>query len=232
MIFLELGKNKPYLWFDPVRSVPSTPPERLMFQQKYLKDKGKEYENNVYSHLMRLSNSHFKPNVSGGVSASLLTKEALEAFHDLFLKNPNNTLMLLEYQFKIPEAYFNTLFTSKNGIKILPVDFSGQRPDIIFLGNQLNELVDKVYETTYDGAVRELQKEKLQNRCGISVFDIKYIQEENVSKKNFLEILYYLKTLAVYIKEKNLEDIFYVRANYNGIFPLRDEKLLQKIKGI
>ena len=231
-LFLELGKNKPHLWFDPVRSVPSTPPERLMFQQKYLKDKGKEYENKVYSHLMRLSNSHFKPNVSRGVSVSLLTKEALETFHELYLRNPKNTLMLLEYQFKIPESYLDTIFTSKNGIKILPVDFSEQRPDIIFLGNQLNELVDKVYEITFDGTVRQLQKEGLKNRCGISVFDIKYIQEENVSKKNFLEILYYLKTLAVYIKEKNLENKFYVRANYNGIFPLRNGELLQKIKGI
>ncbi|KKM05903.1 hypothetical protein LCGC14_1749390, partial [marine sediment metagenome] len=120
----------------------------------------------------------------------------------------------------------------KNGIKILPVDFSEQRPDIIFLGNQLNELVDKVYEIRNDGAVLELKEEELKNRCGISVFDIKYIQEENVSKKNFLEILYYLKTLAVYIKEKNLEDKFYVRANYNGIFPLRDKKQLQKVKAI
>jgi len=231
-LFLELGMNKPHLWFDPVRSVPSTPPDRLMFQQKYLKDKGKEYENKVYSYLMQLSNSHFKPNVSGGISSSPLTKEALETFHDIYLKNPNNTLMLLEYQFEIPEAFFDTIFKSKNRIKILPVDFSDQRPDIIFLGNQLNELVDKVYEITYDGVVLELPKERLQNRCGISVFDIKYIQEENVSKKNFLEILYYLKTLAVYIKRKNLDNKFYVRANYNGILPLRDEESLQKIKAI
>ncbi len=184
-LFLELGKNKPHLWFDPVRSVPSTPPERLMFQQKYLKNKGKEYENKVYSYLMQLTNSHFKPNVSGGVSASHLTKEALETFHDLYFKNPNNTLMLLEYQFEIPEAYFDTIFISKKGLKILPVDFSDQRPDILFLGNELNELVDKVLEITYDGAVRELPKEELKNRCGISIFDIKYIQEENVSKKIF-----------------------------------------------
>lgn len=230
-LFLEIGKNKPSLWFDPVRKIPLNPPERFMIQNKYLKEKGKEYEQMVYKALKRLSNMNFKIDKNGDVTRSNLNEQVLNDFHAKIIKN-KSTQVLLEYQHEIPESFFIQLFPKKKGSYQLPIEFSEQRPDIIFIGNELNKHLTNVHEIIEDGSIREVPKGELNKRIGISVFDIKYIQEENVGKKHFLEIYYYLKTLASYLGQKGLDSKFYVRANLNGIFPLKTDEELKKIKTI
>ncbi|GAJ19833.1 unnamed protein product, partial [marine sediment metagenome] len=98
-LFLELGLNKPKLWFDPVRPIPMKPPERLMFQRKYLIEKGKEYEQELYSYLKKLDNAQFREDSNGSVINSTLDIRYLNTCYDILMKEPKETLMLLEYQF-------------------------------------------------------------------------------------------------------------------------------------
>jgi len=223
-LFLELGRDKPNLWFNPVRPIPSTPPERLIFQTKFLKEKGKEYEKLIYSYIKNLKNSIYNEH-NGIIQDSYLTPKILTDINKrLKGKFPNSLILLLEYEFEIPKIFFYKLFDPKAKIKNIPVDYSSQRPDLIFIGNKINHYLDSVYEILSDGSIKKIPKEKENDRLGISIFDIKYTNEENIGKKHFFEIFYYLKTLALYLKEIGLDNLFYVRANYNGIFPLHDEE--------
>ncbi len=231
-LFLELGRFKPNLWFDPVRDIPSKKPERLAFQTKYLTDKGDEYQHDVYTYLKKVEYTYFKENINGEIENSDFIKENLSKFYNKLLNDPDKTLMLLEYQFKIPDSFFNKIFFPKPGVKEIPVDFSRQRPDIVFIGNKINNYLSEVFEILDNGNIRKVPEAELKERFGISIFDIKYVQDENVGKKHFLEIFYYLKTLVVFIKENDLQEKFYIRANFNGIFPLHDTKDLNQIQSI
>ncbi len=231
-LFLELGRDHPDLWFNPLRPIPSTPPERLIFQTKYLKEKGKEYEQIVYSYLKKLNNTYFRE-YDGEIEDSYLYPNILINFSTKLKNNISNSLiLLLEYEFEIPRSFFYPIFMHKAKFRDIPVEYSSQRPDLIFIGNGLNKYVESLYEILADGSIQKIPKEKENERLGISIFDIKYTNEENVGKKHFLEIFYYLKTLAFYLKHIGLENIYYVRANFNGILSLRGEEELKTISSI
>ncbi len=228
-LFLELGRNQPQLWFDPVRDVPSKPPERLLFQKKYLVDNGKKFEKEVYSYLKNLKNTKYKISDNGNITNSALNKEFLIQCHDFLKNNQDQILMLLEFQYNIPQSFFFDIFPSRSGIKSIPVDYADLRPDIILLGNDINRYVEEVFEITHEGLIHKVSQSDLNIRIGISIFDIKFIQDEHVSKKHFLEVFYYLKALAIQLRELNLHEQFYIRANLNGIFPLPGDKKLGDI---
>ena len=234
-LFFELGKNKPHLWFNPVRTIPLIPPERQVFQIKFLTDKGKEYEQIVYSHLKRLPEVKFKESKENGkqiVISSILDAQNLESSYDYLIKDSSKVIILLEHQFSIPQVFFENIFTPKSPPFEMPVDYGEQRPDVILLGNGINKFVNDVYELTHSGKVRKIPPNELESRIGISIFDIKYVQEEKVAKKHFLEIYYYLISLAVYLYENKLDNKYYIRANFNGIIPLRNDVLLKSINNI
>jgi len=231
-LFLELGREKPELWFNPVRPIPSTPPERLIFQTKYLKEKGKEYEQIVYSYLKKLQHTYYREN-NGEIQDTYLTPTHLLEFNEKFKDNDFISLiLLLEYEYEIPDSFFYQIFAPKGNFKGIPVEFSSQRPDLIFIGNKLNQYVEDIYELMADGTIKKLTKAQENKRLGISIFDIKYTNEENIGKKHFLEIFYYLKTLSFYLKHEKLNDKYYVRANFNGILPLQEEKQLKELQRI
>ncbi len=62
-------------------------------------------------------------------------------------------------------------------------------------------------------------KPKLPVRLGIQVIDIKNVPEDHVGKKQFIEIIFYMRTLALFLEEHNLTSMFYVRFDFNGILP-------------
>ena len=226
-LFLELGKNKPKLWFDPVREL--KPPEHQIFQSKYLTEKGIEYEQLVYSHLKRLPGIMFKEDDENGVINSLLKVKVLQDNYEILMKEPNKSLILLEYQYHIPDNFFLKIFPQKSTFSELPVDYGDQRPDVMILGNEINRFLEKTYEITHDGTVREISLNEHNKRIGISIFDIKHVQDERVGKKHFLEIYYYLITLATFLHENDLDNWYYVLANFNGIIPIRTEHELKSI---
>ncbi|TFF87701.1 MAG: hypothetical protein EU549_04245, partial [Promethearchaeota archaeon] len=231
-LFLELGREKPDLWFNPVRTIPSKPPERLIFQTTYLKEKGKEYEQIVYSYLKRLKNIYYHE-INGEIGDTYINSQYLLDLSSKFKENNDNGLiLLLEHEFEIPSSFLKQIFNPKAKFKDIPVEYSSQRPDLIFIGNKLNEYIDIVYEVLGDGTIRKIPKDEENNRLGISIFDIKYTKEENIGKKHFLEIFYYLKTLAFFLEQKDLNNNYYVRANFNGILPLRDEGSFKTLDSI
>ena len=189
-LFFELGRNKPALWFDPVRPIPMKPPERLIFQRKYLIDKGIEYEQEVYSYLKKLDNARFKKDSKGNVDRfnSNLDATVLNKCYDALTKEPQKTLMLLEYQYNIPQDFFSNIFAAKPSIHELPVDYSELRPDILLFGNDLNKYLDldQIFEVTSSGRIRKVPIAELNTRVGITIFDIKYVQDDHVGKKHFL----------------------------------------------
>jgi hypothetical protein len=231
-LFLELGRDQPKIWFNPVRKIPSKPPERLIFQTKFLKEKGKEYEQLVYSYLMQLQNTHYNE-VDGHIEGSELDAALLSHLYEKYIKSEEQGLfLLLEYEYKIPRDFFYNIFIPKAKFKDIPVEYSSQRPDLILVGNKLNEYIECEYELLADGRIEKISLHQKDKRVGISIFDIKYTKEENVGKKHFLEIFYYLRTFAFYLKSEGLLDKFYVRANYNGILHLNDKEKLKELKVI
>ena len=231
-LFLELGRSNPKLWFDPERNVPSEPPERLIFQREFLVKSGKNFEKKVYSYLRNFKNIKYKKDKDGNISNSILTKDVLLQCYDFLKKNLNETYSLLEFEYSIPKSFFYELFAPKHGFNSIPVDYSDLRPDILIIGNYINKYLDEVIEINSDGKFHKLDQSDLNNRIGISIFDIKFVQYDHVSKKHFLEIYYYLRTLALKVKELKIDDKFYIRANLSGIFPNIKDEDLDKIRSI
>ena len=58
----------------------------------------------------------------------------------------------------------------------------------MLIGNDLNKYLDadEISEITYSGTIRKVPNNELDTRIGITIFDIKYVQDEHVGKKTFL----------------------------------------------
>lgn len=225
-LFLELSKNKPKLWRDPVRS--TIKPERIPLTSELLQELGKEYEQKVYARLKLLKNATFRE-LEGKVDKLTLNASEFEDLFDFLEVNPSEDAVLLEFEYKTPTLFFKKLFANKGDSKEIPVDFGNQRPDIVIVGNTINDSLNDVFELRADGNFIRVQRDQLNKRFGISIFDVKKTQEERIGQKHFVEIFYYAWTLAMFIKTNNLEDKFYVRANFNGIFPERAQDNLDLI---
>lgn len=215
-LFHELAKNKPNLWLKPYRKTKKS--KRIPRTLEYLQKLGKDYEQLVYSQLKKLSNAYYRE-VDELVDRSYMTPSKMLELSKKLVKNNNDNLILLEFEFFIPEMFFRRLFKKKTDNYQIPVEYGKQRPDILILGNKINDELEQVFELETSGNFVELNRSSLTSRFGISIFDIKKTQSERVSKKHFVEIFYYMWTLAYFLKANNLHDKFYVRANYNGILP-------------
>jgi DNA polymerase III delta prime subunit len=215
-LFLELSKNKPKFWLDPVRQ--TIKPERIPLSSELLQELGKKYEQKVYARLKLLKNAKFR-NLEGKINnLTLNTSEFVDIFN--FLKvNPSEDLILLELEYMTPILFMKKIFANKGDSKEIPVNFGNQRPDIVIVGNTINDSLGEVFELRADGNILQVPEDQLNKRFGISIFDVKKTQEERIGQKHFVEIFYYMWTLAMFIKTNSLEDKFYVRANFNGIFP-------------
>lgn len=228
-LFLELSRKKPTLWLYPVRS--TLTPKRRPLTSKLLQKLGKDYEQQVYSRLKQVRNIKFRE-ADGLVDKLYLKSEEFLKFHTFLKMNPDEDIILLEFQFRIPPSFFRRLFTSKPEVHEIPVVFGSQRPDITIIGNTINKYLEEVFELLPDGNFRKIPKEHLNERIGISVFDIKKTQEERIGKKHFVEIFYYLWTFATFLKANNLDNMFYIRANINGIFPEHSPESLNLISSL
>ncbi len=225
-LFLDLSKNKPNLWLNPVRKPEKS--KRIPIPSDMLKKLGKDYEQNVYSQLRKLKETIFKE-VNGNVGKLRLSVSEFANLYKLLEGDPTRNIVLLEFEYHIPEFFFQNLFPHKDNINEIPVDYGNQRPDIIIIGNTINKYKEDVFELLPNGNFRIIPKDEVDKRFGISIFDIKKTQEEKVGKKHFVEIFYYMWTLAVFLKVNKLDKYFYIRANYNGIFPEHEQDKLNLI---
>jgi hypothetical protein len=214
-LFLELSRNYKELWINPIRKIKKP---KFIRSDKSAK-LGKDYEQKVYEILGKNFACINKPRNEKKVSASSLSKVFLERLYSEMNKNDNERVLLLEFEFKIPDTYFLDIFKPKSSSIKIPIEFTYQRPDIIILENYLCNIEGKSKELMPNGRLRTLPKEELDKRHGISIIDIKYIKDENIGKRQFVEIFYYLRTLSYYLRKKGLLDKYYVKIDSNGILP-------------
>ena len=216
-LFLDLAQIKPTEWYIDKR--PIEPPKRKQKRAHLLKELGKIYEQKVYSKLIKLIGAKYYLNSKNNVDETYLNPSLFSKLYDDLKKAPFNDLILLEHQFEIPDSFFMDLFPKKGSSYEIPVNYADQRPDIIVIGKSLNNCKDKVLELFPDGVISEVPKNELNFRFGINIIDIKNIREDHIGKKQFIEIFYYLWTLARYLKEHDLDRKFFIRIDFNGIFP-------------
>ena len=228
-LFLGLCKNKPDLWVKPLRD--TIKPKRIPTTSDLLKELGKDYELNVYSRLRHVKNVEYREKESK-IDNLKLTPIEFEKFFKFLQDNPREDILLLEFEYKIPSFFFHNLFPTKQHKNEIPVDYGKQRPDLVIIGNTINTYVPEVFELLANGNFQKIPQNEINNRYGISIFDIKKTPKERIGKKHFVEVFYYMWTLAHYIKANNLDSKFYVRANFNGIFPEQEECILDLISDI
>ncbi|MHA1844366.1 MAG: AAA domain-containing protein [Promethearchaeota archaeon] len=223
-LFLDLGQTQPQAWFKPVRSLKK--PKRFYNMTNSLEELGHRYEQKVYF-LIKYQFKNVRCSISKGgkVSNIILDSSYLTNLHEELLRDKHD-IWLLEHKYENPPEFFHEIFSITNPHDPLPLDFSDQRPDIMIIGNGINAFLDEIREILPDGTIRPIPQEQILKRQGISIFDIKNIRETKIGKKQFIEVLYYMRTLAYFIYKYQLEDKFYVRVDGNGIFPhLKDEEL-------
>jgi len=191
---------------------------------------GKKYEQNVYNILKTINGAHFNQDSSGNIEGTYVNPQMFSELYDELRKSPNADFILLEFQFEVPDSFLHYIFGPKNGIYEIPVNYSDQRPDIIIIGTSLNKLEGRVRELLPDGTIRHVPEDELKTRFGINIIDIKNVREDHIGKKQFIEIFYYLWTFAFFLKEFHLEDKFFVRIDYNGIFPQYSELDLKNLQ--
>ena len=228
-LFLELSKKKPEFWLKPLRK--TIAPKRFPITSDLLKELGKDYEQRVYSRLRLVKNVKFREKDSK-IDKLKLTSVEFEKFFKFLKENSGEDIILLEFEYKIPSFFFHNLFPLKKHVNEIPVNYGKQRPDIVIIGNTINSFVPEVFELLADGNFQKIPQNEINNRYGISIFDIKKTQEERIGKKHFVEIFYYMWTLSHYLKANNLDTKFYVRANFNGIFPEQEESNLDLISDL
>jgi len=224
-LFLGLAYAMPEKWFTDDRKIEIPKPIRK--RHEFLLIRGKNYEQNVYSRLKLIEGAYFNMDHEGNVDETYINPAMFSHLYDELKKSHVNDFILLEYQFEVPDSFLYYIFEAKEGKHEIPVNYGEQRPDIILIGKSINKLKDDVYELLTDGTKRRVPEKELETRFGVNIIDVKNVREDHIGKKQFIEIFYYLWTFSYFLKENNLDDKFYVRIDYNGIFPqYSDNELL------
>ncbi len=226
-LFLDIARKFPEKWYIDQRKI--EPPKHIRKKVELLKRLGKEYEDIVYSYLLKLEGIQYNDSGPRIVEDTNLNPFLFKQLYEEKKKAHNIDFILLEFQYEIPESFFHDLFPLKNKNDTIPVSYAEQRPDIIVIGNSLCKNQDSIFELKPKGIIREVPKEELNYRYGINIIDIKNVREDHIGKKQFVEIFYYLYTLSYYLEKYNLEEKFFINIEFNGIFPKYDNKILKDI---
>ncbi len=227
LLFLELGENDSNM-IAGSKAIQKS--DRFMREDRYRTALGSKYEQKVYNALITFPRVKYtrstKPN--NPIVKTPLTNTILKKYYQEMLSIPNQSQLLLEHEYLTPKAFKNAIFPPKKGKITIAKEFSeGERPDVIILTNYAQKVEGKdststssqLMELLPSGAIRELPKSELKHRIGIRILDIKVTEEENVGKRQFIEIFYYMRTLSYFLEEEGLQEKFFVQISHNGILP-------------
>ncbi|MHA1612001.1 MAG: DEAD/DEAH box helicase [Promethearchaeota archaeon] len=229
--------------------LPNTPQWRIDEEQpepriprragsKFALKEGHKFEQKIYSQLRKLPNVGFKLSSK----TNIIVKYTLNAsiLRDLYLKLSKNSIsefILLEAEFDPSEALVEQIFPKKNPADPLAVPYSKFRPDILMIHKRNNQKVNnqkltenEIFELTTTGKIRKLPPQELSSRFAISTIDIKHVNETNVGKSHFIEILFYMHALAWFLKTQGLDKHYFVSIEYNGILPDIESSEIEEIK--
>lgn len=209
-IFVELGIKDPN-WMNPDRKIIPLDRHRLGIEELTTKI-GKIYEQRIFKSMNRLR-TKFNTSADGNITRTSFNKEKLEEIYQDVLDN--GSLIVFEYGIRPPAFFYRGLFDPSNPASksIENMDCSNIiYPDLLIFKPPM---VDT--ELLPDGTTAGIEADS--SRVGISIIDIKSSHEENIGKKQFIEIFFYANALQAYLKENNLLSKFYVSTNNNGILP-------------
>jgi len=223
-LFLDLSQTLPKLWRDPNRLL--VDPKRMHRSSENLTELGRRYEQRVYEQLIKIKGVTYHLNTEKNVKRSYLNPIELLNYYEQENAEP---LVLLEYQYRIPSSFFSQVFFLGSKTGTIPFFWSRQRPDLMIIRRE-KDLNKQYSELLADGTIRSIPREELKTRFSISVIDIKNIRDENIGKKQFIEILYYMLSLTHYLIENKLSSKFFVNIEFNGILPRLSEENLLEIK--
>jgi len=220
-LFLDLAQVMPEKWYTDKRKIEI--PKKIRRMHNKLLELGHTYEQNVYNKLRFIKGAQYNVDQKGKVDDTYINPEMFSELYDELKNSPLNDFILLEYQFEVPDSFLHYIFDAKGGVQEIPVNYGDQRPDIMLIGSTGNNLKNEVNELLPDGSIRRVPENELKTRFGVNIIDVKNIREDHIGKKQFIEIFYYLWTFSFYLKEHNLVDKFFVRIDFNGIFPQYNE---------
>lgn len=201
-LFLNMGASDPE-WIQPLEKI--TPLQRhRKGTSMAAATLGKEYEQSIYRQLSSLPNAVYNRSPRGNIAESKLNPQILDS-----LNIQDTEIVLLEQSYPMVKDFLHTIFQVSD--HTVMKESQTLRPDILLIGKNTGECT----EILEDGSICTVN----DDRYFINVVDIKVSNEENVGKKHFIEILFYLQTLASYLVHNNLQHKYFVRAENNGILP-------------
>jgi hypothetical protein len=210
-LFVELGMDDPN-WMTPGQSIIPLDRKRRGSVKELITNIGKKYEQKVFKSMNRLR-TKYNSSADGNITRTSFNKEKLEElYHDIV---DNGSMIVFEHGIRPPTFFYQALFDPLNPNSISvenmvcsPIIY----PDLLLFNQPAEDI-----ELLADGTVARVKAGS--NRVGISIIDIKSNHEENVGKKQFIEVFFYANALLAYLKENSLLSKFYVSTKRNGILP-------------
>ncbi|MCE7733613.1 MAG: AAA family ATPase, partial [Candidatus Heimdallarchaeota archaeon] len=210
-LFIQMGRDDPN-WLSPVREI--APLDSIRRGPKSLvTDFGVKYEQHIYMMLRNVPKTSYHLGPKNDVAHKLFDFDELQEIYKEIIVDKEDRLFL-ERGFNIPDSFFRQLFGVGIDADIPLLNHKSKPiyPDVLIL-----DPIATGFELNLDGTVSEITDGKL--RIGINIVDIKKSSEENIGKKQFIEIIYYGIALRHYLRQHNLDSMYFIKVDGNGIFP-------------
>ena len=230
-LFLLLAE-KDSRWMNPLEDIEPLTRERIgLIEAQKL---GNKYQQQVYAELIRLNNAQYAISPYNNVIHSTLKPEDFDNYFAI-LMDSQESFCLLEKRIGTPKSFLdfifkhNPIFDNEENFVLKPSETL--IPDIIVLGNTILPQDGPIYEFLPSGVIQEVSRDILRSKFALNILDIKMTNIEKVSKRQFIEILFYLFAFSHFITEHKLTNRFFINVQASGILPLLSSLDL-RVRGI
>jgi len=133
--------------------------------------------------------------------------------------------VLLEHELQTPEHLLSWILDTIPDTPV-PIAHPSQwcRPDVMLLEGRQGHPDRQL--SSY-GEVRAVAAD--DPRVAIRLIDVKHTNPDNIGKKQFIELLFYAHSLAFYLEDHGLTDLYFVSLDGHGIWPVRNLNRLRLV---
>lgn len=222
--YIEFGCERQLFWNmaqgDTRWMIPARNPKRtngMVRKPELLLQMGKDYEQDVYA---RLLNSPLDVRCSQGSHDRIVThsidRDAMLALHNDLRHSTSECLVLLEHEWATPERLLRWILDLGDE-EAIPIANPSKycRPDVMVFFDR-EGLADR--SLAGDGTIDAVAAS--DPRVAIRMLDVKHTNPEDIGKKQFIELLFYAHSMAIYLEEQELTDSFFVSLDGCGIWPV------------